>query len=412
MIKNKKLAKNFIWNTLGSTLVSFNSLFFLIIITRMNGMTEAGIFTITYATSSIFYIIATYSGRNCQITDVKGHINDREYMVTRMINCTVMALLVVIYCMVNGYDAHKNTILILLCIWRGFEAFSDVLYGVMQKKDELYKVGISQIARGILGIVAFLLVDYITKNVVLSCICLCMASMIVFFCYDLPQAIKLLPPKVKIQKENIKTIYQKEFFIFANGFLVMYLLNAPKYAIENYLTEDIQAVFGIILMPASILPLFAQFVVAPLVNQLTNLYKEHNIVHMKKIERKSMYAIIGFGILACLIGYTVGIPVLNLIYNVDLAPYRIDFMLILFAYIFYAMGYVETMILTIYRKMKEQFYVYVMACITICLESYYFVNKIGVKGASISYVITMILYCALLMGITYYQTKKEKKKIG
>lgn len=409
MIKDKKLAKNFIWNTIGSTLVSFNSLFFLIIITRINGMKEAGIFTITYATSSIFYIIATYSGRNCQITDIKRKITDREYIVTRIINCAIMALIVVLYCILNNYDAHKNTILILLCIWRGFEAFSEVFYGVMQKNDELYKVGISQIVRGILGIIAFFIIDKITHNVVISCVGLCIASMIVFLCYDLPQAIKLLPPKTKIQKENIKTIYKKEFFLFANGFLVMYLLNAPKYAIENYLTEDIQAAFGIILMPASILPLFAQFVVAPLISKLTNLYKQREIIKMQTIERKSIYTIIGFGIVACMIGYIVGIPVLNLIYKVDLTKYRMDFMMILFAYIFYAMGYVETMILTIYRKIKEQFYVYVTSCVTICVVAYYLVNKIGAKGASIAYVITMIIYCVLLIFITYHQTKKEKK---
>ena len=33
----------------------------------------------------------------------------------------------------------------------------------------------------------------------------------------------------------------------------MYILNASKYAIENYLTEDIQAVFGIILIYPTLL---------------------------------------------------------------------------------------------------------------------------------------------------------------
>ena len=39
------LKKNVIWNTLGLTFNSFNSLFFLIIINRINGIDDGGIFS-------------------------------------------------------------------------------------------------------------------------------------------------------------------------------------------------------------------------------------------------------------------------------------------------------------------------------------------------------------------------------
>ena len=114
MIKNKKFAKNFIWNTIGSTLASFSSVFLLIIITRINGIEEAGIFTITFATASIFYIVAIYSGRNCQITDVEGKIKDKEYIISRVITCFIMAIIVFFYVLIKNYDTHKSAILIFL----------------------------------------------------------------------------------------------------------------------------------------------------------------------------------------------------------------------------------------------------------------------------------------------------------
>ena len=55
--------KNFIWNILGTGFNSFNSLFFLIIVTRINGVVEAGIYSIAYATALILYTVALYSGR-------------------------------------------------------------------------------------------------------------------------------------------------------------------------------------------------------------------------------------------------------------------------------------------------------------------------------------------------------------
>ena len=61
-IETKKTAnfkKNVIWNILGTGFNSFNSLFFLIIVTRINGTTNAGIFTIAFSTACILYIIGT-----------------------------------------------------------------------------------------------------------------------------------------------------------------------------------------------------------------------------------------------------------------------------------------------------------------------------------------------------------------
>ena len=66
MTQNKK---NFLWNTIGSGFNSFNSLFFMIIVTRINGIKDAGIFSLCFATASMLYIIAIYSGRTYQITE-------------------------------------------------------------------------------------------------------------------------------------------------------------------------------------------------------------------------------------------------------------------------------------------------------------------------------------------------------
>ena len=55
------LKKNFIWNLIGSTINSFTSLIFLIIVTRINGIEAAGIFTFAFSTACLFYIIGIYS---------------------------------------------------------------------------------------------------------------------------------------------------------------------------------------------------------------------------------------------------------------------------------------------------------------------------------------------------------------
>ena len=63
------------------------------------------------------------------------------------------------FLLIKQYTPFKTTIFALLAIFKGLEAFSDILYGVMQKNDILYKSGQSLSLKGFIGIVAFLIVD-------------------------------------------------------------------------------------------------------------------------------------------------------------------------------------------------------------------------------------------------------------
>ncbi len=140
-IENKKFVKNFIWNVLGTGLNSFNSLFFLIIVTRINGIDDAGVFSIGIAIALIMYTIGLYSGRLCQVTDIENKITDKDYVANRSITCGFMLVLSIILVLIRGYSPYKATIILLLCLFKGLEAFDDILYGIMQKNEMLYKVG-------------------------------------------------------------------------------------------------------------------------------------------------------------------------------------------------------------------------------------------------------------------------------
>ena len=84
-MKNNTLKKDFVWNTLGSLIHAFNSLFFLIIVTRINGLENSGIFSYAFTISNIFLIVATFGGRNYQITDIKKEFSDNVYKNFRLV---------------------------------------------------------------------------------------------------------------------------------------------------------------------------------------------------------------------------------------------------------------------------------------------------------------------------------------
>ena len=73
MVNNVK--KDYFWNTLGTSLFSFNSLFLMIVVTRLNSLPDAGIFSFAYATAGIINYFALYSGRTYQISNTNKKFN-------------------------------------------------------------------------------------------------------------------------------------------------------------------------------------------------------------------------------------------------------------------------------------------------------------------------------------------------
>ncbi len=410
MIKNNAIFRNFIWNTVGSTLASFNSLFFLIAITRINGLEDAGIFSITVTTAGLLYIFAIYSGRNCHITDIKNQIKDKDYMASRVLTCIAMIIITIVVIFFCQYDIYQKWILLFLSLWKAIEAFVDVFYAILQKQDKLYVVGQSLVIKSILTIMLFILVDMVFKNLVIACMTLPVVSLMVLFIFDLPRILPNISKQEKVSSKNVYAIYKGEFFLFAGTFLTMYLMNAPKYAIEKYLNNEIQGIYGIILMPASILPLFAQFILAPTITMLTKSYKESKWRQMNQIEHIAIWFIIGFGMVSTMIGYFIGIPVLNTIYKVDLSIYRWDLVFILIAYVIYAIAFVKTTILTIYRNIKEQFAIYLLVGIIAWICSTVFIKQWQERGIIVAYLVIMGIYCLLATSTKYIQYRRKVRK--
>ena len=136
-VENTQFKKNFIWNILGTGFNAFNSLFFMIIVTRINGIDNAGIFTLAFSTACIIYVIGIYAGRIYQVSEPDKNITDKDYIVNRIITTIIMIIAIVVFVLLKKYGIFKSTVFILLTTYKAIEAFSEVFYGILQKHEKL-----------------------------------------------------------------------------------------------------------------------------------------------------------------------------------------------------------------------------------------------------------------------------------
>lgn len=411
--ERKDFLKTFIWNSLGTGINSFNSLFFLIIVTRINGTETAGIFSLGYATACILYTLAMYSGRLCQVTDVEGKIKDKDYIVTRLFTCILMCLGAGAFLAIKRYSLFKTSVFILLALFRGIEAFADVLYGVMQKNGFLYKCGKSLTAKGILGVLSFLVIDLLTKNIDFACLGLIVINLVFLFIYDYLIVTKDLIEKPKFLKENVISIMKNEFFVFANSFAGIYILNAPKYAIDGFLSESEQAIYGYIMMPASVMTLFTQFIVMPFLGKMKDMYEAKKIDDITKTALKIKLVVILFAGFAVLAAFLLGPEVLGILYGLDLTAYRMNLCVIIASYIFYALSYIDLVTLTTIRHTFVQFVIYMVSMVVAFVGSNLLVRtfNLGINGATFSCTTTLAVQYVLYFIVTKVIMRKVKKEI-
>ncbi len=392
MERENNFKSNMIWNIVGTGFNAFNSLLFLVATTRINGITDSGIFSIAFSTACILYVVGIYAGRVYQVTESNKDINDKEYIINRILSCILMIILTIGFVFIKGYDWYKATIFILLSAYKCLEAFSDVLYGIMQKNDILHKVGKSYFIKGITSVIGFVLVDLITHNLIFASLTIIFVWTIVILFYDFNIIRKIVDFKQEFSKSNVWKIFRNGFFIFAISFLGLYLLNAPKYAIDTFLAEDMQTIFGIIVMPATVIGLMGQFILHPYLNNILKLYEDGNLKALNKLILKIIIVIAGFGIVSSVAAYFLGIPILNLIYGIDLNAYKIQLVIIIIASTLYNMGVIYSSVLTTIRKTFIQFVAYLIISIIAALISNILTKQCRIEGAVIAYFAIMFIY--------------------
>ena len=212
---------------------------------------------------------------------------------------------------------------------------------------------------------------------------------------------------------NVFSILKSEFFVFFNSFAGIYILNAPKYAIDGFLTEDIQAIYGYIMMPATVMTLFTQFIVMPFLGKLKDMFEAKKFDELNKTTFKIKLVVIGFGGFAVLAAFLLGPEVLGLVYGLDLKPYRMNLCVIIGSYIFYAISYVNLVTLTTIRHTFVQFVVYLISMIVAFLGSTTLVRilNLGINGATFSCTTTLAVQFIMYSIITKVIMSREKKKI-
>lgn len=403
----------YVWNMISSMLFGFQSVVLIIVFSRTVGITDAGMFTLAYATASLFLLIGKYGVRNYQVSDLRNEHKFGDYLCARIISVSLMIIVTLLYTtynyFFNDYSVRKCLIVFLVCLYKVPDALEDVYFGEYQREKRLDVGAKAMTVRLSVSIISLVLMVIMTKKLVLSLLISIVCSFSCLF-FIIMWTKSIFECDRGFTKSSVKAIYKNCLPLFAGVFLAQYINNAPKYAIDSHMGDRAQAYYGFIAMPVFVIGLLNNVIFNPTIHGMARLWEEEQV---RKFCKRT-FGQIGIAIMitvVCILGaYLVGIPILSLLYRTDLYDYKRELLILLMGGGFLAVSGIFNIVITIMRKQYALIWGYLFVALIAAFSADKVIADFGVEGAAWLYTFLMFILMVLFGMIFTFSLLQKKRR--
>lgn len=399
--------RDYICNTLGWSLWGLIFPILSVVAAQFVGIEQAGMFSMAMVAGQLLLYVANYGLLTYQVSDIDEMQSFNDYIIHRVICCAAMFVAGFVFIKVRGYDAQMASICTGVFLFRAFDGLSDVFEGRLQQKDKLYLAGISMMLRDGLGIIAFTVVLFVTRNLAPACYAMAIAEIVTFVFVTLPLTLLETERSYPASARAVKELFQLGFPLFLALFLFNLIDSVPRFAIEGFLTYEDQLFFNAMYFPARFIVMVAGLAYKPQIVRLAGIWADP-----EKHRRFDVLILSILGIIVALTAVvvvfmaTAGIPLLGVLYGADFERFR---PLVL---IMVAMGGVCASIdflyqvITVLREQRSVTKLYLIAFAFAVPVSILLVRFAGLAGAVVDSLVVMALLFILL--VTEYLSIKRR----
>ena len=402
----------YVWNSINAIMSACQCPVILMVITRTNGVYDAGVFSIAFAVASLMLYVGQYGIRRFQASDIEEKYSFNEYHGMRIVTCIIMALACVAYCfyglIFSSYSYEKFMIVLLVCMLKCIQGYADVIHGRMQQKGRLDVATKASATRYALEVITYIVMLILTHDLLAATVACIMVSLAVLMLTSVNAARDYCSFRPSFENSKMKQLMIEGFPLFVSLFLNMYISNAPKYAIDACLTEEIQAIYNLIFMPAFMVGLLANFIFNPILTSYAKVWIEKKYDKFNKLIIKQCIIVAGLTAAGLAVAFTIGIPLLSIIFGVDLSAYKYELCVVMAGGGMLAYSTFFSTIITIMRMQRSLLVCYAVVALAAKLLSTVLVTSYGIMGAAVMYAVLMTVLTLMLLIIMICKIRKEK----
>lgn len=390
--------RDYVWNTVGTSVWGLTFPFLTVVATQLAGVEEAGMFSMAFIVGTLLMIATYYGVRNFQVSDLDEACAFSSYQIHRWLVAILAGVAGVAYVSVRGYDGYMATICLGVFIYKLIDGVADVYEGRLQQADKLYLAGISQTVRSAATVGAFALALFVTRNLGVASVVMAIVAVASFALLTAPLALleteKSRPPHT----DEVTLLFRQCFPLFCALFLFNLIESIPKFVMEGALAYENQLYFNALYFPAQGILLTVGALYKPQLLRLTSIWASPRRRRRFNLIVAAVMGVIALiTIVMALFMQGLGLPVMSVLYGVDFGRFAVLATLMVIAGgVTAAIDFLYAVI-TILRRQEGVMKLYLIATAASLALSLVLVNLIGLTGAVASYLGTMVLLLVLLV---------------
>ncbi len=403
----------YFWNMTAAVTSSFQSMIFMLVLTRTGRIEEASYVAIGFAAANLMMTIGKFGVRNFQVTDVLEKYRFSDYRKMRYITVCGMLLATVIYCAYNmifkQYVPEKTVTVALLCIYKAIESMEDVYHGRLQQLGRLDIAAKIWATRNILFILEFIICYLSLRSLTAAILISTVTTLLLCIGLNrLPQ--EEYRTQKKAESSGLGMLFKECIPVAVAAFLLMYISNAPKYIIDAAVSDAEQTYFNILFMVIYVVTLLSNFLFNPVLNKMARWWEEGAY---KKLQKRIL-TLIGMvaGIVTCGIVFAevIGRRLLGWIYGISLEQYRNELDLMLAAGGLIAILNLLYLVIILLRKQSIFYVVFTAVSLVLVASGGYVLRAFALKGLCWYYA-GILLTADIVMGVcVMYLMNREIRK--
>ncbi|WP_165054714.1 MULTISPECIES: lipopolysaccharide biosynthesis protein [unclassified Adlercreutzia] len=382
------LRANIVWNTAGNFIYLFCQWLLTYVVVKSLGFASAGVFSLAMTVANSFSVVATYTMRNFQTSDVEDVFCDRAYINSRILTCSIAFVCCVCFSLVNDYGFYVSACISVYMIFKISEALSDVYQGILQKSMRLDYVGISFVVKGIATLLLFYAAIKLTGSLLFAICALAVCSFLIVLVFDRKHALEFAK-KATPARNATKDLLIACLPIAIYGFLLNVVGQAPRYFIESLLGDQALGFYASVAMPVVIVQVSASFIFSPLVTPLAASVSANEYRRYFAMIAKVLFFIALLAVFAFFAAFTVGNPILVLFFGNEISDYANLLGPLVGCSIATAIVWFLSAVLVIQRDMKSLVLLSAIACAIVIIGCVPAINSWGMNGASCVQIIAL-----------------------
>lgn len=388
--KIPSLRRNFSWTLFGNIIYAASQWGILIALAQLGSPEMVGIYGLALAITAPVILLSNFQLRSIQATDTNSSYQFGHYLSLRLITSFIALAIIIFIVKFSGLNYYTEFVIIIIGVSKVFESISDVIYGLLQKNEQMNFIAISRIIKGLVSLGTFIAVIWITGDLVISVISLSVTWLLILIMYDFYIATKydIVKPLFNIQiLMNLLKLALPLGIVIMLGSLNS---NIPRYFIQynfntNYLGYFTVLVY-LIIIGETLINALGQAVTPRLAKHFS-----YNKFHYFNLMNKLIAFSVSIGIIGIFISIFLGEKILVIIYGIEYAKYSNVFVVVMVAG---AIGYIASFMgygITAARFFKIQPVLGVSWIITSLISSFFLIPKYGLMGAAYTLVITAVV---------------------